>query len=219
MVSIIIPNYNKVNYLKQTLDSVLAQTYSDWECIVVDDYSTDNSWEILESYSQKDFRIKIFKRPNIRNKGVSATRNYAIELAEGEYVALLDSDDTWGPNRLESAIKFLNLYNIEAIFSGAIVLWQNSTQKFSSRDIRVGESVFDFILSDDVFCPTPSLILQRSLARFVMFDEDLKRHEDYDFFIRVHEFSKWKYFENFDVIVNWSRPNLNQINYDYCLPF
>ncbi|SNS23719.1 Glycosyltransferase involved in cell wall bisynthesis [Belliella buryatensis] len=214
-----IPNFNKEKYLGDLFDSIFNQTYSNWECIIVDDHSTDNSWEILETYSQKDSRIKIFKRPKFRKKGVSTARNYAIELAKGEYVALLDSDDTWGPNRLKLAIEFLSSQNIAAIFSGAIVLRQNSTEKLSSRDINNAESIFDFIFSDDVFCPTPSLILQNTLARNVMFDEGLKRHEDFDFFIRVHAISPWKYFENYDVRINWTREDLKVINFKECIPF
>jgi glycosyltransferase involved in cell wall biosynthesis len=219
LVSILIPNFNKAKYLGDLFDSILKQTYTNWECIVVDDHSKDNSWEILESYSKKDLRIKIFKRPETRIKGVSTARNYAIELAEGEYVAFLDSDDTWGPNRLELAIKFLTSQNIAAIFSGAIVHRKNSTVKLSSRDIRNVESIFDFILSDDVFFPTPSLILQKALARSVMFDEGLKRHEDFDFFIRVHEKNPWTYFENYDVRINWTRDDLKVVNYKDCIPF
>jgi glycosyltransferase involved in cell wall biosynthesis len=219
LVSILIPNFNKEIYLGDLFDSILKQTYTNWECIVVDDHSSDNSWEILESYSQKDSRIKIFKRPETRIKGVSTARNYAIELAEGEYVALLDSDDTWGPNRLELAIEFLTSYNVPAIFSGAFVEKQNSIEKLSARDILSGESIFDFILSDDVFCPTPSFILQKALARSIMFDEDLKRHEDFDFFIRVHEKSPWRYFQNYDVRVNWTRDDLKVVNYKDCIPF
>ncbi|EMS32309.1 Glycosyltransferase [Mariniradius saccharolyticus AK6] len=219
LVSILIPNYNKAPYLRETLESVIGQTYTDWECIVVDDHSTDESWEILESFTQKDRRIKIFRRPENRKKGGNAARNYAIELAMGEFVAFLDSDDVWRPRRLESAISFLNSQNFEAIFSGAIVLRKNSIQKLSSRDIQIGESVFDFVLSDDVFCPTPSLILKKELAQIVMFDEKLRRHQDYDFFIRVHLVSPWRYFENYDVQVNWTRDDLKTINYLDCLPF
>ncbi|WP_194778587.1 glycosyltransferase family 2 protein [Pararhodonellum marinum] len=219
LVSIIIPNYNKAPYLRETLDSVLSQSFSEWECIIVDDHSSDNSWDILEEYISLHTRIKIYKRPVNRKQGGNAARNYAIELAKGEYVAFLDSDDIWQPSRLELAIGFLKSQNIESIYSGAIVVRPNSIEKLSSRDVRDGESVFDFILSDDVFCPTPSLIMKKELAQEIMFDEDLKRHQDYDFFINAHLISPWKYFENFDVQVNWTRADLKNINYHNCIPF
>ena len=74
LVSILIPNYNKAPYLRETLDSVLSQTYTHWECIIVDDHSTDNSWEILEEYVAKDSRFKLYKRPVDRKQGGNAAR-------------------------------------------------------------------------------------------------------------------------------------------------
>lgn len=218
-VSILIPNYNKSDYLKETLDSVIGQTYTDWECIIIDDHSTDSSWEILEEYANNHAKIKIYKRPPNRKQGGNAARNYAIELAKGEFVAFLDSDDIWKSTRLECAIGFLKSQQCESIYSGAVIVRPTSVIKLPSRDIREGESVFDFILSNDVVCPTPTLILKTNLAKTVMFDEDLKRHQDYDFFIRVHMISPWKYFENYDTKVIWTRPNLNKINYLNCIPF
>lgn len=218
-ISVLIPNYNKSTYLRQTLDSVQIQTFTDWECIIVDDLSTDNSWEILNEYAQRDSRFRIFKRPKHRKHGGNAARNYAIMQASGRYLSFLDSDDLWRPSRLELALNFLVTQNIDSIYSGAVVVKYNSIQMLASRDIKEGESVFDFILSDDVFCPTPSLILKKELAQCILFDEDLKRHQDYDFFIRAHLKSPWKYFENFDVQVNWTRTNFKNINYFNCIPF
>lgn len=219
LVSILIPNYNKAPYLRQTLDSVISQNYTNWECIIVDDHSTDNSWEILEEYVQKDSRFRICKRPEDKKHGGNAARNYAIELSKGDYVAFLDSDDIWKPSRLELAIGFLKSQNVESLYSGAIIKRPNSYQKLPSRDIQEGESVFDFILSDQVFCQTSSYIMKSEIAQAIMFDEDLKRHQDYDFFIRAHMISPWKYFTNYDVQVNWTRADLKNINYHNCIPF
>lgn len=93
LVSILIPNYNKAPYIRETLDSVLAQTYTNWECIIVDDHSTDESWNILEEYQAKDSRFKIFKRPDHLPKGGNACRNYAFELSKGKFIQWFDSDD------------------------------------------------------------------------------------------------------------------------------
>lgn len=93
LVSILIPNYNKVPYLRDTLDSILAQTYSNWECIIVDDHSTDGSWEILGDYPLMDSRFKIFKRPEQLPKGGNTCRNYGLSLSNGNYILFLDSDD------------------------------------------------------------------------------------------------------------------------------
>ena len=107
LISILIPNYNKEQYLNKCLESVIAQTYANWECIIVDDHSTDKSWEILSEFSLQDNRFKIYRRPNELKEGGNGARNYAIELAKGEFIAFLDSDDFWGPRRLELAIDFI----------------------------------------------------------------------------------------------------------------
>lgn len=93
LVSIITPLYNSEKYIAETIESVLAQTYSNWEMIIVDDCSKDNSTKIVEEYQKKDRRIKLYR--NEINKGVSYTRNRAIDLSQGKYIAFLDSDDLW----------------------------------------------------------------------------------------------------------------------------
>ena len=93
-ISIILPVYNAGNYLRDTLDSVLEQTYSDFELIAVNDGSTDNSLAILQEYKEKDDRIFIIDKSN---SGVSDTRNIGIAHAKGEYIAFLDADDVYSP--------------------------------------------------------------------------------------------------------------------------
>jgi glycosyltransferase involved in cell wall biosynthesis len=104
-VSIITPNYNCEKYISQTIESVLAQTYMNWEMIIIDDCSTDNSYEIAMEYSTKDSRIKVYRME--RNSGAALARNKAIELSQGEYIAFLDSDDLWIPEKLERQMKFM----------------------------------------------------------------------------------------------------------------
>ena len=99
--SIIIPVYNVAQYLCECLDSILAQTYTDWETICVDDGSTDGSGAILDDYAAKDARFKVVHQPNA---GVSAARNVALEMARGEWVTFIDSDDTVNPDWLGQAV-------------------------------------------------------------------------------------------------------------------
>lgn len=109
LVSIITPVFNAEKYIRQTLDSVLRQTYEKWEMIIVDDKSDDNSVGIIGEYARTDIRIKLIKLSC--NSGVAAARNAAIEVAEGRYIAFLDSDDIWLDNKLEKQIKFMSLKN------------------------------------------------------------------------------------------------------------
>ena len=99
MISIIIPAYNAADYLAQTIESVLNQTYSDFELILIDDGSTDRTREIIKDYQCKDARIKYFYK---ENGGVSSARNLGLQKATGDFVSFLDSDDLWDRRFLES---------------------------------------------------------------------------------------------------------------------
>jgi glycosyltransferase involved in cell wall biosynthesis len=105
LVSIITPLYNSEKFIEETIQSVLNQTYSNWEMIIVNDCSTDNGVDILKKYSEKDNRIKLIQL--IKNGGGAVARNRAIEEAKGKYIAFLDSDDLWKPEKLEKQIKFM----------------------------------------------------------------------------------------------------------------
>lgn len=110
LVSIITPLYNSEKFIKETLESVLNQTYKNWEMIIVDDCSSDRSVEIVEKYQQKDERIKLLK--NKKNLGGAGARNRGIESARGKYIAFLDSDDLWKNNKLEKQIIFMEKNNV-----------------------------------------------------------------------------------------------------------
>lgn len=109
MVSIIMPSYNCSSYIERTINSVLAQTYENWELIVVDDCSTDDTYEKLKGFESKDIRIKILLSES--NSGAAAARNKALKSAEGEYIAFLDSDDTWEVTKLQKQISFMKTNN------------------------------------------------------------------------------------------------------------
>lgn len=111
LVSIIMPTYNCGKFIAKTIDSVLAQTYDNWELIIVDDRSKDNTKEIVETYQKDDKRIKYYMLEV--NSGAAVARTEAMKLATGSYMAFLDSDDIWLPNKLEKQIEFMdqNGYN------------------------------------------------------------------------------------------------------------
>ena len=105
------PNYNCSRFLAQTIDSVISQTYQEWELLIVDDKSTDDSVSIIQKYQEKDSRIKLFI--NKTNSGASYSRNTALLNTKGVYIAFLDSDDLWVPNKLEKQVKFMNDNNCD----------------------------------------------------------------------------------------------------------
>lgn len=104
LVSIIMPSWNTGNYIAESIESVLNQTYKNWELLIVDDCSTDNTDSVVASFDDK--RIRYFK--NKKNSGAALTRNRAIRKANGEWIAFLDSDDLWSPEKLEKQLKFMN---------------------------------------------------------------------------------------------------------------
>ncbi len=105
LVSIITPTYNCAEFIARTIDSVQAQTYQNWEMIIVDDRSTDNTQEIVEEYIKKDERIKYHLLEV--NSGAAVARTTAMQLAQGSYMAFLDSDDIWTPDKLERQLRFM----------------------------------------------------------------------------------------------------------------
>lgn len=113
LVSIITPSYNSAKFIKQCIESVIAQTYTNWEMLIVDDYSSDNSLQILKKYNDK--RIQLIELD--KNVGASESRNVAIRKAKGKYIAFLDSDDLWEPQKLEKQISFMETEDIAFSFS------------------------------------------------------------------------------------------------------
>ncbi|SIN81391.1 glycosyltransferase family 2 protein [Algoriphagus halophilus] len=130
LVSIITPVYNAHSHIEETIQSIIAQTYSDWELILIDDYSTDNGIHILSRYTELDARIHLHENP--KNLGAAVSRNKGIEMAKGRFIAFLDSDDLWEPTKLETQVKFM-LENKHAFtFAGYFKI---------KNDIIVGEHV------------------------------------------------------------------------------
>lgn len=114
-VSVVMPVYNTAPYLGECLDSLLAQTEHSWECLAVDDGSTDGSAGILDAYAARDPRIRVLHCPN---GGPSAARNAALDLARGEWIAMLDSDDAWHETLLEKALQCAELYGVDMVQVG-----------------------------------------------------------------------------------------------------
>lgn len=114
LVSIITPCYNGSKHVAKTIESVIAQTYTNWEMIIIDDGSKDNSAEIIQAYANKDKRIKLIQQPN---GGSAAARNNGIRRAEGQYIALLDADDLWLPEFLQEQIHFMKENETICVYS------------------------------------------------------------------------------------------------------
>lgn len=142
--SVVIPLYNKENFIANTIKNVLQQSFQDFEIVIVDDGSTDNSFAIAQSFN--DYRIKIYQQ---QNSGPSAARNKGIELSESNYIALLDADDVWQRNHLEELHKSISTYPNGALFCNAYQLKlqqnfiHNATYNLQNlRDIQIVKDYF-----------------------------------------------------------------------------
>lgn len=115
LVSIITPSFNSEKYISQTILSVQNQSHQNWELLIVDDCSTDETFSVLSNFSSQDSRIKVFKLDT--NSGAGVARNFAIQQASGNYIAFLDADDLWKPEKLEKQLHFMQTQKIPFTFS------------------------------------------------------------------------------------------------------
>ena len=152
LVSIITPSYNSAKFISQTIDSVLAQTYQNWEMIIVDDVSKDNSVEIIEEYIKKDLRIKLIKLQ--KNSGAAMARNKALDEAVGKYIAFLDSDDLWLPNKLEKQLEFMQKNSFAFTFTAYTPMSENGNEDFSTIYVPKSLSYIQYCKNTIIGCLT-----------------------------------------------------------------
>lgn len=201
LISIIIPTHNRAHLIGETLDSILAQTYTNWECIIVDDRSTDNIEELIEKYIQKDSRFQYYLRPKNKPKGANACRNYGFELSKGDYLKWFDSDDLMHYDFLEKQVVFLKA-NLEIDFCSSLSkMFANKIDDnlgvFKPDLINDDNSIYNFIIGKLYFL-TPSTLWRRSLlTNKELFDEDLYNAHETDFnFRRLIEGARFYYIQD-----------------------
>lgn len=183
-VSIIIPLYNREKLISATLDSVINQSYSNWECIIVDDGSTDNSISVVKKYCEIDDRFKLYKRPNNLLKGGNAARNYGFSKSKGDYIQWFDSDDVMLTDYLKNRI-FLFDENINFV-----VCTGYSTNEKLENPIKIEivktENIFKEYVMWGSKILTPSIIFRKTfLLNNKLFSDKLLRGQETEFFSRL----------------------------------
>jgi len=184
--SIVIPTYNSSDDILKTLDSIYNQTYNNFEVIIVDDLSEDR--EALKSVINSSGYPVICFYSEVKLNG-SGARNKGVELSSGEYIALLDSDDSWDKNKLERYDSYIKINNAEnkifyskvKIIKGEECIKKMPTRAFDKRK----ESIASYLFGVAGFIQTSTLVLSRDLYLSIKFDDRYKRHQDYDFCIRA----------------------------------
>lgn len=179
LVSIITPAYNAAAYITETIESVLAQTYTKWEMLIVNDCSKDNTAEIVQSYAAKDKRIKLINLK--QNNGAAVARNTAIQNAKGRYIAFLDSDDIWKKEKLQKQIQFMQqngyafTYTSYKHFKGTKENIQNQVQ--ISKRLNYNQA----LKGNPIGCLT--VMLDRKQIQNIRFTK--QRHEDYILWLNI----------------------------------
>ena len=173
LVSIITPLYNGEKYIRKTIESVLNQTYQDWEMVVVDDCSMDRGPDIVLEMASVDSRIRYYR--NETNKKVALTRNRAIELSEGRYIAFLDSDDLWKPDKLEKQIRLMEEQNAAFCYSACEVIDESSAPTGKVRHVPTQMSYKQLLKGNVIPCLT--VVLDRKQFSHITMPDI--GHEDY----------------------------------------
>lgn len=182
LVSIIIPCYNHGAFLGEALDSVLLQKHKNWECLIVNDGSTDNSADIGKKYCLKDPRVKLI---NKENGGLSSARNAGLKESKGAFISFLDADDKWESSKLKNQLKQVIEDSADVIFSDYNFFDEKKT--FHHNELPVPESleVEDFIARNPCRASSSSIMIKRRVFETVgFFDLNLRSLEDLDYWFR-----------------------------------
>lgn len=174
------PAYNSGKFIAEAINSVISQTYQNWELLVIDDGSLDNTYKVISEFEKKDSRIKPLK--NDRNMGVSATRNRGIELASGEWIAFLDSDDMWNPKKLEKQLEVAKKEAAEFIFTGSSYI--NEQGEYFKGLFEVPEKVTYKKLRNQNVISCSSVLVKKKYFKNIKMEKD-DMHEDYAVWLRI----------------------------------
>lgn len=191
LVSIILPTYNRAHLIEETLNSILKQTYQDWECLIIDDGSSDSTAEILKPYLEKDVRFRYYHRSKKHLKGPSGCRNQGIDLSKGEFIIFFDSDDIIHPDALQICIDTLKTHPgfsyckyEKQPFRGEWAFKDFS----SSRNIeitKITEKRLNDIVTNELAFACCTVMWRKDAIGKLRFDETLSYAEEWEYYIRI----------------------------------
>lgn len=214
-ISVIVPCYNQAQYMDEALQSVLGQTFQDWECIIVNDGSPDDTEEVAKRWLEKDPRFKYLKK---ENGGLSSARNAGIEMAQGEWIQFLDCDDYMDSEKLQKSITDSETFDV-IITNFHMVSDGNVTPPFC--DITKYEVNTDNIISRwdlDFNIPIHCGLFNKSRIRDIKFNEQLKAKEDWWFWIQLTSLPRFSY-KLIDEKLVYYRHNPNSLSKNFTLVY
>lgn len=207
-ISVIMPVYNTEKYVWEAIESILKQTFTDFEFIIIDDGSTDKSWEIIQGYAKKDKRIKALQ--NEKNKWISYTRNKLIKLSTTNYIATQDSDDISKKNRLELEYNFLKKHPKFWVVSGNNTIIDENGKIIWKR--VYSDNIKNIILKKSPICQPASMFRKNIFEKVWGYDAKLNYGEDYDLWLKIN--AEWLKIKNIERILLQYRVRTGQTKSD-----
>lgn len=184
LVSIITPTYNSQRFINTTIQSVLKQTYTNWELLIIDDASQDNTCAIVEDFTIINSNIKIFR--NKENQGAAITRNIGIKQASGDFISFLDADDLWKPDKLENQISFMITHNIDVCFSSYDLM--DETGILMHKTVKaLAELTYSKLLKCNYIGNLTGIYNAKVLGK--IYAPDLRKRQDWLLWIKAIEIS------------------------------
>ena len=181
LVSIITPSYNSTKFISLTINSVVAQTCQNWEMLIIDDLSPDNSNKIIEEYINKDNRIKLIKLD--KNSGPAIARNKGIREAKGKYLTFIDSDDLWDNDFLQKSVDFMKKNNCSFVFSSYRRTDENLIKMYDDYIVPPKVNYCDLLKSNKISCLTAFIDISK-IGKMYM-NETFHSHEDYSLWLNI----------------------------------
>lgn len=212
IISVIIPTYNRANLIEGTLNSIKAQTYTNWECLIIDDHSTDNTREIISQFTSNDSRFKYYL--NTKKKGATGARNTGLEIAKGDFICFFDSDDLMYDKYLEAKIsEFEKNPNVDVITSFSLVLNADHIviDTFCFLPLK---NIFKDLLGGKTYVDTNSALIKRSVLyeNNIIWDEDCPSYQEWDFHLSLSQVASYTFIPQF--LTGYYRRNQDTISSD-----
>lgn len=188
LISIIMAAYNTEKTIEQAINSVLSQTYTNFELLVVNDCSTDRTAELVKSIAAKDSRVRLIS--NVKNSGVSYTRKHGLEEAKGSWIAILDSDDAWAPKKLEKQIDLQRRTNADLLFTGSAFM-DSDGQPIDWYLHAPKEVTYRQLLKQNVLSNSSALVRKELYAKYYAIGDGM--HEDFAIWLSILKEGKKAY--------------------------
>jgi glycosyltransferase involved in cell wall biosynthesis len=213
LISVVAPVYNPEESIYDTIQSVLNQTYKDIEFIIVDDGSESDVVSMINRF--KDKRIAYYR---LEHKNANEARNYGISKSKGKYIAMLDADDIWLENHLEDCLNTLHENGADGLYGSLVIRYGDNNQVAYARNLHEGETMVNYLLQTGCGAQSSTLFMTIESAKNILWDNELNRHQDYDFVVRYSKKYKMVSKQN-PTVIYLHNPNPKFIDFQSCMRF